>query len=54
LVWGGKFGTHAGKNQKRKTKSNLKWPFPRFSETAFINGHVMAVWPIKCLGFFVI
>jgi hypothetical protein len=24
LVWGGKFGTHAGKNQKRKTKSNLK------------------------------
>jgi hypothetical protein len=29
---------------------NLKWSYPQFPE-AVRSGHVMAVWPIKCLSF---
>jgi hypothetical protein len=28
----------------------MQWTFPRFPDTTY-SGHVMEVWPIKCLGF---
>jgi hypothetical protein len=48
-VWFSLAGSSLHIGQNYEYECNLKWSFPQFSETAW-SDHMIAVWPIKCLG----